>query len=137
MDLPFLTESADFFNIILGLAGGISVTWLALSLAFKFRLRAAKKEAATLALNRSRRVLKGQAAEQLAPLSAGFPYLPNDARFLGSPIDYIVFDGLSDSGDVEIIFVEIKSGQAKLSERERRVRDAIHKGRVSWTELRL
>ena len=137
MDLPFLQEPADFLTFFLGLGGGTSLTWLALNLLYRFRLRGVKKEAAAQALTRSRRVLKGQAAEQLAPLTGDFPYLANDARFLGSPIDYVVFDGLSDSDQVEVIFVEVKSGAAKLSDRERRVRDAIRKGRVRWTELRM
>ena len=34
-------------------------------------------------------------AEQMAPLLPGFAYLPADARFLGDPIDYVIFDGYS------------------------------------------
>jgi predicted Holliday junction resolvase-like endonuclease len=127
----------DICNILLGLGGGAGLTWLVLSLGFKLRLRTAKKKAAEIALQRSRHVLKGQAAEQLAPLSLAFPYLPSDSRFLGSPIDYIVFDGLSEDQDLEVVFLEVKSGRAKLSGREARIRDAVKAGRVRWEELRL
>ena len=44
-------------------------------------------------VERARSSLKGQIAEQMAPLLPGFPYRPADARFLGDPIDYVVFDG--------------------------------------------
>jgi predicted Holliday junction resolvase-like endonuclease len=34
------------------------------------------------------------------------------------------------------VFVEVKTGAAKLTTRERLVRDAIRGGRVEWTEIR-
>ncbi len=137
MELPFINNPAEFANFALGLVGGVGLAWLCLSLLYRFRESRVRKEAGLLALARSRRVLKGQAAEQLAPLTGDFPYLANDSRFLGSPIDYVVFDGLSDSDELEVVFVEVKTGAAKLSERERRVRQAIENGRVRWEELRL
>lgn len=82
-------------------------------------------------------MLHGLAAEQLAPFLPGFNYLPSDARFLGSPIDYVVFDGLADGDDVEIVLLEVKTGGAHLSERERRVRRAVDEGRVRYEVLRL
>src|SRR5207245_3957688 len=49
------------------------------------------------ALDTSRVVLKGKIAEQMAPLFPEFRnhYDPADARFIGSPIDYIIFKNLS------------------------------------------
>jgi len=44
-------------------------------------------------VNTSRAVLKGKMAEQLAPILPEFQYLPSDAKFLGDPVDYVVFDG--------------------------------------------
>jgi predicted Holliday junction resolvase-like endonuclease len=35
------------------------------------------------------------------------------------------------------VFVEVKTGSADLSSRERRVRDAIRNGRVEWAEHRV
>ena len=132
-----LETTRDMGNLLLGVTGGAGLTWLILSLTFRLRMRRIKKNAADLALERSRRVLKGQAAEQLAPLAADFCYLPNDSRFLGSPIDYIVFDGLSEDEELEIVFLEIKSGAAKLSAREMKIKNAVKAGRVRWEELRL
>ena len=90
------------------------------------------------ALWRSHSVVAGKATEHLAPLLPGFEFDPRDARFLGSPIDFIVFDGLSEGEVREIAFVEIKTGpSAALTTRERRVRDAVDGRRVRFLEVRI
>lgn len=89
------------------------------------------------AVRRSSAVVSGKVSEHLAPYMDAFPYNPKDARFLGSPVDLLVFDGLSDDGLREIVFLEIKSGGSSLTGRERRVRDAVVAGRVSWREFRV
>lgn len=89
------------------------------------------------AITRSQAVIIGKVTEQVIPFHQAFPYNPKDVRFIGSPIDLIVFDGASD-GDVDrIILLEVKSGNASLSTRQRRIRDAVEQGRVVWQELRL
>jgi predicted Holliday junction resolvase-like endonuclease len=88
------------------------------------------------AIQRSQSATLGRITEHFIPYLAGFPYNPKDARFLGTPIDFVVFDGLSE-GEVEsVVFVEVKAGKGALSTRERRVRDAVREGRVRWLELR-
>jgi predicted Holliday junction resolvase-like endonuclease len=88
------------------------------------------------AIQRSLAVTAGKVYEQLVPYLPNFPFNPKDVRFLGSPVDFVVFDGLS-AGDVtRIVFVEVKTGDAALSSRERRVRDAVQASRVEWYELR-
>jgi len=37
----------------------------------------------------------------------------------------------------EIVFVEVKSGDSKLSSIEKKVKDAIKKKKVSWEEYRI
>jgi len=88
------------------------------------------------AVQRSRAVTAGKVYEQLAPWLPDFDFNPKDARFLGTPIDFIVFDGLDDGEVRRIVFVEVKTGRSDLSLRERRVRDAIREGRVEWVEHR-
>jgi predicted Holliday junction resolvase-like endonuclease len=56
---------------------------------------------------------------------------------LGTPIDFLVFDGMSDDDLREVVFLEIKTGGSNLTTRERRVRDAVLAGRVSWKEFRV
>ena len=86
-------------------------------------------------LKRSRAVLGGQFSEQLAPYLPDFPYNPNECRFIGKPIDLLVFRGMDEGRIDEIVLVEIKSGKAKnLSKIERLLRDAVNEGRVSWQQ---
>ena len=89
------------------------------------------------AIRRSSAVVSGKVSEHLAPYMAGFPYNPKDARFLGTPIDFLVFDGMSDDDVREVVFLEVKTGGSSLTTRERRVRDAVQAGRVSWKEFRV
>lgn len=88
------------------------------------------------AVQRSHAVTVGRVFEQLVPYLPEFPFNPKDARFLGSPVDFVVFDGLDDGAVRRIVFVEVKTSTADLSTRERRVRDAVRAGRVEWSELR-
>jgi predicted Holliday junction resolvase-like endonuclease len=88
------------------------------------------------AVKRSRAVLGGQAAEQLAPWLPGFPFDPSEVRFLGKPVDLLVFRGASLGEIEEVIFVEVKTGGAALSRVERSLRDAIRAGKASWAEYR-
>lgn len=89
------------------------------------------------AVQRSQAVTTGKIVEHLVPYLPNFNYNPKDARFVGSPVDFIVFDGLNDDEDDQlnaIVFVEIKTGMSVLTRRERMVRDAIKAGRVRWVE---
>lgn len=89
------------------------------------------------AAQRSQAVTTGKVMEHLVPYLPNFNYNPKDARFIGSPIDFVVFDGLNDDEDDQlraVVFVEIKTGQSSLTRRERMVRDAIKAGRVRWVE---
>jgi predicted Holliday junction resolvase-like endonuclease len=89
-------------------------------------------------LKQSRAVLGGLVSEQLAPLLPGFPYDPGDCRFVGKPVDFIVFRGMNQREITEVIFLEIKSGAAKtLNDQEKKVRNAILAGKVRWAEFNL
>ena len=88
------------------------------------------------AVQRSLAVTAGKVYERLVPYLPDFPFNPKDVRFLGSPVDFVVFDGLSDGHITRIVFVEVKTGAADLSTRERRVRDAVQASRIEWYELR-
>lgn len=88
------------------------------------------------AVQRSQAVTTGKVYEQLVPYLPDFPFNPKDVRFLGTPVDLVVFDGLSDGAVRRIVFVEVKTAGADLSTRERRVRDAVNARRVEWSEVR-
>ncbi|WP_445114875.1 Holliday junction resolvase-like protein [Acinetobacter sp. WZC-1] len=95
-------------------------------------------------VNTSRAVLKGKMAEQLAPILPEFRYLPSDAKFLGDPVDYVVFDGYTDFRDsdgsvqdLDIIFIDIKSGGARLTRGQQAIAQAIQEGRVRFETVRI
>jgi predicted Holliday junction resolvase-like endonuclease len=101
--------------------------------------RAGKLETLVKArLKQSRAVLGGLVSEQIAPLLPGFPYDPGDCRFIGKPVDFIVFKGMNQKEISEVIFLEVKSGTAKtLNDQEKRIRDAVRAGRVRWVQFDL
>ena len=48
--------------------------------------------------------------------------------FIGKPIDFIAFAGLEENNYTdEILFIEIKTTNSKLSQRERSLKDAVEK----------
>jgi len=80
----------------------------------------------------------------MAPLLPGFPYWPADARFLGDPIDYMVFDGYSackdnhESGDdLEVVILDIKQGKSVLTREQRQIARAVEEGRVRFEVVRV
>jgi len=89
-----------------------------------------EKEIRKDANKRSRHVLRGKVTEHLAPLMIEDIPL-EDYRFMGAPIDFIIFKGASAVNDIpdqiieEIILLDIKTGKASLSKVQRRIRDAI------------
>jgi len=84
------------------------------------------------AIKRSKRTLLGKLWEQVSPYLPKFPFRPSDMKFLGSPIDFVVFDGASEQDIKQVIFLEVKSGDSKLSTQERKLKKAIEAGNVSW-----
>ena len=90
------------------------------------------------AVNRSRSILGGQFSEQIAPFLPDFPCNPGDVRFVGKPIDFVAFPGSAEGNDIEeIYFIEVKSGQSKLSPREKQIKLAVEQGRVKYLEYRI
>jgi len=89
------------------------------------------------AIMKSRAVLGGQFSEQLAPYLPEFEYLPTECRFIGKPIDFIVFKGMDEKKIDEVVFVEVKSGNAKLNQHEKNLKETIEKKKVKWVEYRI
>lgn len=85
------------------------------------------------AVKKSEAVTRGKVTEHLIPYFPDFEYNPKDARFLGTPVDFIIFDGLSEGEMNKVVFVEVKSGKTGvLSKREKLVKDCIDRGKVSY-----
>ena len=89
------------------------------------------------AIMKSRAVLGGHFTENLAPFLPDFPYKPNECSFLGKPIDFLVFKGSDEKNIDEVVFVEVKSGKARLSAHEKNLKETIQKKKVRWEEYRI
>lgn len=95
-------------------------------------------------VNTSRAVLKGKLAEQFAPMLPEFRYLPSDAKFLGDPVDYVIFDGYTDfrdgtgrAEDIDVILLDVKSGGARLSKGQQAIAQAVAEGRIRFETFRV
>ena len=86
---------------------------------------------------RQRTVIKGQISEVLAPWSIESVNSVKELNFLGSPIDFVGFKGLDGEGDIDIKFIEVKSGKSRLNKNQRRIRDAVAAKRIEWVEVRV
>lgn len=91
----------------------------------------------TDAVKRSRAVLAGQLSEQLAPWLPNFPFDPTEVRFVGKPVDFIAFTGASKGRIEEVVLVEVKSGESRLSPVELSLKRAVEEGRVRYVEYRV
>ncbi|MFN5538527.1 MAG: Holliday junction resolvase-like protein [Candidatus Melainabacteria bacterium] len=90
------------------------------------------------AISKSKSVITGKVTEHLIPFFGEFPFNPKEARFIGSPIDLIIFEGIDDeSEDIEIHFVEIKTGNSQLNKRQKLIRQAVWNQKVKWTEIKI
>ena len=56
--------------------------------------------------------IKGDISEIIAPWSMDCVDSVKELRFLGSPIDFVGFKGLDGEGEIEIKFIEVKSGKS-------------------------
>ena len=100
------------------------------------RWEAEMEQARKSAITQSRSVLGGKFTEQMVPYLPDFKYDPTEARFIGSPIDLIIFPGLARGDPEEIVIMEIKTGRtAQLTPQERKIRQLIEEGMVRWELL--
>jgi predicted Holliday junction resolvase-like endonuclease len=104
-----------------------------LKLEHEGHIKAARKDSN----DRQRSTIKGQISETLAPWSMDAVNSVKELNFLGNPIDFLGFKGLDGEGEVEIKFIEVKSGKSKLNKNQRRVRDAVKAKRIEWVEVRI
>lgn len=89
------------------------------------------------AKKRSTAIIWGKSIEHFIPFTEKFPIPPEDATFLGQPIDYIAFTKTSSKKDCEIHFIEIKSGKSPLSTKQRNIKQAVLEKRIVWHEVNI
>jgi len=78
------------------------------------------------------RVKHGQTWETFMPLMSVFEKTigpKENAVFMGQPIDLIYFN------EDELIFVEVKTGNSRLSSKQRHIRNLVQDRKVKWMEV--
>lgn len=78
----------------------------------------------------------GKIVEELAPILNDFPVDLSDPEgtlcFLGQPIDYVYFHP-----GQGVTFIEVKSGESKLSRSQRKLKKSIDSQKVQWKTFRV
>ncbi|MCA9485897.1 MAG: hypothetical protein KC506_03575 [Nanoarchaeota archaeon] len=97
------------------------LTTLKSKLEWKSQLSRLRREIA----EKQRVGIKGRLSETFAPFLEGFPFKPSECKFIGDPIDYLVFEGLDERDVKGIHLVEVKSGNAKLSKHQKQIKDLM------------
>lgn len=135
-DIRYLNKECsilkDSFSIEQSITSDLTNTITQLKLEKDKDIAAARQDARL----KSKVVTRGQVAEQFIPYQIGSLH-PKDFKFLGDPIDYVVFSGVYNTrdGDVdvkEIIFLEVKTNKSKINKVQRAIRDCVKDGRVKF-----
>ena len=145
-------------DILIGLFAGLVVAacvYLIMKMQLRHRIAIIEKEFRQTwaeqessvrkdAADRSRYILKGKIAEHMVPMVPEvFKHDPSDARFIGAPIDYLIFDGYTavkdgnSDEDITVVLADIKTGSATLNRTERKIKEAVDAGRVRWETINI
>jgi predicted Holliday junction resolvase-like endonuclease len=118
-------------------AVGLLCTWF--SYVYKKMQNALIKENKELEDNNNRVVSQkkssevrlGRIGENMAPFFEAWPYDSTKFKFIGDPIDGIQFT------DDAVILVEIKTGKARLTTSQKKVKELVKKGAVKFATFRV
>ncbi len=120
-------------GIGLGFLIGRKLTRVRMASEIKTRIVLERKDAVA----RQRQVVGGKLLEKLAPYLPEFSYDPTELRFIGDPVDYVLFRGLSKRQVEEIVFLEVKSGRSRPRGTQLQIRDAVEEGHVRWEVMQV
>lgn len=96
-------------------------------------LKELEKKGPERSQNTSKSVNLGFIFERIAPTLPDFPFDKNDCRSMFDPIDYVIFNGLHKTGKVDkLFFVDIKSGEARLSKTQKQIKEIVENKKVSF-----
>ncbi len=131
--IPLGIYLALVFGIIIFFLIGLIIGKASSKRKLKKLLESGRKDA----LNRSRSVIKGQVAEQIAPFLPNFPANSSEVRFIGKPLDFVAFNGMSEGKIEDISFIEVKTGSSELSPIEKSLKEAVRLGKIKYVEYRI
>lgn len=79
----------------------------------------------------SQSVKYGKIAEQFIPFIDYYPYDSSGFRFIGTPIDGVQFE------EDRVVFVEFKTANSKLSQKQKRIRELVENKKVEFKEFNI
>jgi len=123
----------DTRDFIIGICIGIFFGILVMSILLERKKKYIQKDA----IRGSKNSIMGELYEKILPALPNFPYAPKDMVFIWKGCDYIIFDWLSSGHLREIVFLELKSGNATLNTNEKMIRDILERKRVRYSEYRI
>ena len=92
-----------------------------------------KRNEIVISQKKSSETRLGQVTEHIVPFLEDCRHDPKNMHFMGQPIDYLVFD--FDQG--EITFLEVKTGNAQESKRQKMIKNIIKAGKVYYETMRV
>lgn len=123
--------TAAYIAALLSLAAGLMYAAFKISDLVSKNKKLKEENTKILHQKKSSEVRLGKVAENMAPFFQDWPYDPNNFRFLGNPIDGISFN------EDEVVFIEIKSGGARLSKGQKHVRDLVRAGKIKFVSFKV
>lgn len=101
-----------------------------------------KQKAGQEAIKKSHTVIRGKVTEEIVSLVPGFPYVASDCKFMAMPVDYLVFENMSEvrdsgEGEITIVIADVKTGKAKLSPVERAIKLACENKNIRFETWRI
>ena len=99
----------------------------------KVQLAQARERMTKRAQNTAAAVNLGKIVEKIVPSFPSFSHAASDCRALFEPIDYLIFSGLTEKRCVEsLLFVDVKSGGARLNRTQRGIKQIVSSGAVAF-----
>lgn len=95
------------------------------------------REVRKKAIAQSRATMLGKTIERIAPMFSGFDHHPSDVRPIFEPIDFIIFSGLFSGEVTELVFVEFKTANGRLSDMQKSIRNTVQQKKVRFEERRM
>src|SRR3989338_1058272 len=87
--------------------------------------------------DKQRAGIKGKITEMFAPYLEGFPFKASECKFIGDPIDYVVFEGLDNRDITGIHFLDVKADSSELKKHQRQIKELIEqKGNIGFKTFR-
>lgn len=121
-ELDMLTESQK--NVIMSQRNELSTLNVGIT-------RLKEKTTTVESQKKSSEVRLGQMAENFMPFIRDYPYNHKNFRFLANPVDGIQVE------EDAVIFVEFKTGGAKLSKSQKHIKDLVAQGKVRFETFRV